>query len=158
MSDAITIRLATLDDYPGFLGAARETLEHHVALLPDLYRSAEIPVPEEYFARLVTGDDSCIFLAECEGVVVGHAVLQMLHASYDAQVPRTTGCIGNFGVVEAWRRQGVGQVLFEACRKRAKALGASSLELDCWEANHGAIRFYEHLGMRVSRRTFTLDL
>ena len=53
---------------------------------------------------------------------------------------------------------GVGRLLFAACRERAKAMGASSLDLDCWEANQIAMRFYEAMGMRVSHRTFTADL
>jgi ribosomal protein S18 acetylase RimI-like enzyme len=158
MSAPITIRRATLEDYPGFLSVARETNEHHVALLPNIFRSAEVAVPEEYFAGLVTGEQSCIFLAEQGGVVVGYATLQLHHAMYDIQVPRIAGYIDNFGISEACRRMGVGRQLFEACRDRAKAMGASSLDLDCWEANQGAIRFYESLGMHVSRRRFTLHL
>jgi ribosomal protein S18 acetylase RimI-like enzyme len=158
MSAPITIRRATLEDYLGFLSVARATHEHHVALLPDIFRSAEVAVPEEYFAGLVSGDESCIVLAERDGVIVGYATLQIRHAMYEIQVPRTAGLIGNFGIAEACQRMGVGRRLFEACRERAKAMGASSLDLDCWEANQGAIRFYESLGMRVSRRMFTLDL
>jgi ribosomal protein S18 acetylase RimI-like enzyme len=158
MSVLVTIRLATLQDYPEFLSVARETSEHHVALLPNIFRSVEIPVPEEYFAGLVKGEQSCILLAEQGGVVVGYATLQLQHAKYDIQVPRTVGFIDNFGIAQAGRRMGVGWQLFEACREWAKAMGASSLDLDCWEANQGAIRFYESLGMHVSRRRFTLDL
>jgi len=156
MGAPITIRLATLEDYPGFLGVARETNEHHVALLPTIFRNAEVAVPEEFFAALVTGEQSCIFLAERAGVVVGYATLQLHHATYDIQVPRTAGYIDNFGIAQTCRRMGVGRRLFAACRERAKAMGASSLDLDCWEANQGAMRFYENLGMHVSRRRFTL--
>jgi ribosomal protein S18 acetylase RimI-like enzyme len=158
MSAPVTIRRATLQDYPGFHSVARETHEHHVALLPNVFRSVEVAVPEEYFADLVTGDQSCIFLAEQGGLVVGYATLQLHHAMYDIQAPRITGYIDNFGVAQACRRMGVGRQLLEACRDRAKTMGASSLELDCWEANQGAIQFYESLGMQVSRRRFTLDL
>ena len=158
MSAPITTRLALLEDYPGFLSVAYETHEHHVALLPEIFRSAEVAVPEEYFAGLVTGDESCILLAEQGGVVVGYATLQLHRAIYNTQVPRTTGFIDNLGVSEAYRCMGVGRRLFEACCEQAKAMGASSLDLDCWEANQSALRFYESLGMRVSRRRFTIGL
>ena len=52
MSAPITIRRATREDYPGFLSVARETHEHHVTLLPDLFRSAEVVVPERVFWKL----------------------------------------------------------------------------------------------------------
>jgi ribosomal protein S18 acetylase RimI-like enzyme len=154
----IAIRLATLEDYRGFLSVAHETHEHHVALLPHVFHSAAVAVPEEYFTDLVTGEQSCIVLAEHDGVIVGYATLQLRHALNDILVPRIVGFIDNFGVAEVCRRMGIGRLLFAACRERAKALGASSVDLDCWEANQTAIRFYESLGMRVSRSRFTLDL
>lgn len=158
MSAQVTIRLATLTDYPGFARVARETQEHHAALLPEVFRSVEVAVPEEYFAGLVAGGESCVLLAERAGVIVGYATLRMRHATLDILVPRTVGYIDNFGVSETARGMGVGRLLFTTCRERAKAMGASSLELDCWEANQGAMRFYETMGMRVSRRWLTLDL
>lgn len=154
----ITIRLATLQDYPGFLSVAHETHEHHVALLPNIFRSAAVAVPEEYFTDLVTDERSCIVLAEHDGAVVGYATLQLRQATLDILIPRTVAFIDNFGVAEAYRRMGVGRLLFAACRERAQAMGASSLDLDCWEANQSAVQFYESLDMRVSRRRFTLDL
>ncbi len=158
MSAPITIRLARLEDYPGFLSVARETHEFHVSLLPDIFGSVEVAVPEEYFAGMVMGDESCIPLAEREEEIVGYATLQIRHATRDIQVPRAYGFIDNFGVSAGARGTGVGRLLFEACCERAKAMGASSLDLDCWEVNQSAIRFYERMGMRVSRRMFTLAL
>jgi ribosomal protein S18 acetylase RimI-like enzyme len=158
MRAPITIRLATLQDYQGFLSVAQETNEHHVALLPNIFRSVDVAVPEEYFAGLVTDDESCIMLAEQGNEVIGYATLQLQHARYDIQVPRTVGFIDNFGIAQVCRGMGVGRQLFEACREQAKTMGATSLDLDCWETNQGAIRFYEDLGMHVSRRRFTLDL
>jgi diamine N-acetyltransferase len=158
MKVPITIRLATLQDYLGFLGVAQETNEYHAALLPTIFRNAEVAVPEEYFASVVTGNESCIVLAEQAEVIVGYAMLQLHQALYDILVPRTVGHIGNFGIAEEYRRTGIGRRLFEACCDQAKAMGAVSLDLDCWEANQDAIRFYESLGMHVSLRRFTLDL
>ena len=158
MSAPLTIRLATLADYRGFLSIAQETQEHHVALLPDVFRSVEVAVPEDDFARMVTGQESCIVLAERAGAIVGYATLQLHHATRDLMVPHTVAEIGNFGVSAASRRMGVGQSLFAACRERATAMGARDLTLSCWEANQEAMRFYERMGMRVSRRWLTLDL
>ena len=158
MSEEIIIRRATLADYPGFLSVARETHEHHVALLPEVFRSVEAPVPVEYFAGVVTGDDSDALVAERAGEIVGYAVLYLRRATLDFQVPRTAGFIGNFGVSAACRRMGVGRLLFTACCDWAREKGATSLDLDCWETNQGAMRFYEELGMRVTRRWLTLDL
>jgi ribosomal protein S18 acetylase RimI-like enzyme len=154
----IRIRLATPEDYPGFLSVAQETHEHHVALLPNVFRSVEVAVPHDYFAQMVTGQESCILLAERAGAIVGYATLQLHHATRDLMVPHTVAEVGNFGVSAAYRRTGVGRFLFAACREQAKAMGARDLNLSCWEANQEAMHFYESMGMRVSRRWLTLGL
>ena len=158
MTIPITIRLATLADYPGFARVARETQEYHVALLPEVFRSVAVAVPAEYFAGMVAGDESRILLAERAGVITGYATLQLRHATLDLLVPRTDCHIDNFGVSAQARGMGVGRLLFAACRERAREMGAASLELSCWEANQIAMRFYKRMGMRVSRRSLTLDL
>jgi diamine N-acetyltransferase len=158
MSTPVTIRLAMLEDYPGFLSVALETHEHHVALLPDIFRSVDLAVPEVDFARMVTGQESCILLAERAGAIVGYATLQLHHATRDNMIPHTVAEIGNFGVSASCRRTGVGRFLFAACRERATRMGARDLNLSCWEANQEAMRFYEGMGMRVSRRWLTLGL
>jgi ribosomal protein S18 acetylase RimI-like enzyme len=158
MSAPITIRLATLEDYPGFLAVAQETHEHHVALLPDTFRSVEVAVPEDYFARMMMGQESSILLAERAGTIVGYATLQLHRTMRDSMVPHVVAEIGNFGVSAGCRRMGVGRFLFAACRERATAMGARDLNLSCWEANQEAMRFYESMGMRVSRRWLTLGL
>ena len=154
----VRVRLATLEDYAGFVAVAGETHAHHVAAVPRVFRSVDVAVPEEYFAQLVTGDDSDIIIAEVSGSIVGYAVLLHRHVAREMLVPRTYAHIENFGVSAAYRREGIGRQLIEACVVRAREHGATSLELDCWEANQEAIAFYTSLGMRVTRRYFAMDI
>ncbi len=152
------IRLATLEDYAGFVAVAGETHAHHVAAIPGVFRSVAIAVPQEYFVQLVTGDDSDVILAEVSDKIVGYAVLLHRRAARDMLVPRTYVHIENFGVAAAYRREGIGRQLIEACVTRAKEWGATSLELDCWEANQEGIAFYSSIGMHVTRRYFAMDI
>ena len=154
----VRIRLATLEDYAGFVVVAGETHEHHVAAVPGIFRSVEVAVPREYFAQLVTGDDSDVIVAEVSDKIVGYAVLLHRHAAREMLIPRLYAFIENFGVAAAYRREGIGRQLIAACVARAKERGATSLELDCWEANQEAIAFYTSLGMRVTRRYFAMDI
>ncbi len=154
----VRIRLATLDDYPGFARVAREVQEHHVAAVPTVFRSVAVAVPEEYFAQLVTDDDADVIVAEFAGEIAGYAVLLHRRAARDLLVPRAYAFIENFGVAAAHRREGIGRRLTQACIARAKERGATSLELDCWEANQEAIAFYTSIGMHVTRRWFAMDI
>jgi ribosomal protein S18 acetylase RimI-like enzyme len=158
MPKPISVRLATAADYPAVARVAGETHAYHVALLPSVFRDALDVFPADYFAGLVEGAESGVTLAERAGQIAGYATLRLRHTLLDIQVPRTSAYIDNFGVAASARRHGVGRRLMAACRDWARARSADSLDLDCWEANQAAMRFYEALGMRVTRRALTLDL
>jgi diamine N-acetyltransferase len=158
MPNTISVRLAMAADYPAVARVARETHAYHVALLPAVFRDAPDVFPQDYFEGLVEGPESGVMLAERAGQIAGYATLRLRRAMFDFQVPHTAAYIDNFGVSAAARRHGVGRRLMAACCDWARARGADSLDLDCWEANQDALRFYEALGMRASRRMLTLDL
>ena len=61
-------------------------------------------------------------------------------------------CLDEICVDEAQRRQGVGTLLMDAVKALAARIGASSLELEVWEATPAPIQFYERCGMTVQRR------
>ena len=50
------------------------------------------------------------------------------------------------GVVQGWRRQGIGQALLEACIQKAFASGLTRIELEVYADNPGAIALYRRLG------------
>ncbi len=155
---AVEVRSAEPADYPGFARVANEVHEHHVAAVPEVFRSVEVIVTEEVFGDLLAGDNSVVYIAVCDGEIAGYAVLKHRQASGEIRVPRAFAFIDNFGVAEAYRRRGIGRQLFEACMADAKERGDTDLELDCWEANHEAVHFYASMGMRLSRRWLAINL
>jgi len=83
--------------------------------------------PESLARRLV-------YVAEAEGAPVGWASL----------VPRgEVGWLEDLWVEPAWIGRGVGRMLFEHVKDRARELGAGRLE---WEAEPNAHSFYERMG------------
>jgi GNAT superfamily N-acetyltransferase len=83
--------------------------------------------PESLAGRLV-------YVAESGGEVIAWAAL----------IPRgEVGWLEDLWVEPAWIRRGVGRMLFEHVKERARALGAARLE---WEAEPNARGFYERMG------------
>ena len=66
--------------------------------------------------------------------------------------------IDDFCVDEGSRRLGIGRRLFDAAVGHARQVGARSVELNVWEFNEGARRFYESLGFRTQRRRMEMDI
>jgi GNAT superfamily N-acetyltransferase len=83
--------------------------------------------PESLGKRLV-------YVAEADGEPVGWASL----------VPRgEVGWLEDLWIEPAWIGRGVGRMLFEHVKERARSLGAARLE---WEAEPNARGFYERMG------------
>lgn len=155
---AATVRKATLADYDGFHRIAREIHEHHAALVPQVFTSAQIAVPHYVFARHVTSHHHAVFVAEEGGEIVGYAVVLLRNEVGDGFTTRTLVELENFGVTQTHRRGGVGHALFAACVAWGRQHGASSLELNCWEANTAALQFYASEGMHTAARWLALDI
>src|SRR5262249_59545811 len=95
---SVQIRQAALTDYPRFACVACEVHEHHVAAVPNVFRSVEVALSEERFVELVTDENSVVLVADSNGDVVGYAILLLRHAARDIFVPRTIGFMENFGI------------------------------------------------------------
>jgi ribosomal protein S18 acetylase RimI-like enzyme len=60
--------------------------------------------------------------------------------------------IKEFGVDEKFRCQKIATELFEFIKKQAKEKEFEKLELDVFEFNEGAVKFYESVGFSTYRR------
>ena len=60
--------------------------------------------------------------------------------------------IDEFGVDEAFRRQGVATAMIDFIRKYAAEKGFHRIELNMWEFNLNALEFYEEVGFSTFRR------
>ena len=59
---------------------------------------------------------------------------------------------------EKYRRQGVASEMLDFIREEAKKKNYDKIELDMWEFNENALKFYEAVGFRTYRRYMELDI
>lgn len=148
----VEIRPITMDDVPGFHtcldAVAREQRYLAQVAAPSLDRI-------EGFVHQSVSQDLVQFVAIAEGQVVGWAdVLPEW-----AQALAHTGSLG-MGLLPAWRGQGIGARLLQACIHKAWAKGLTRIELAARADNARAIRLYERLGFQhegIKRRGMRFD-
>ncbi len=132
------VRPATRADRPALVGLVRAYL--------DFYKA---PQPEEaalqaFLDRLDTDRGRGVQLvAEQDGRLVGFASLV---ASFDTLVAAEILVMNDLFVMEAQRRQGIGQALFEASRRYARDHGYVRLDWVTASDNQVARRFYDKHG------------
>ena len=95
------------------------------------------------FVRQSVADDAVQFFAVDGDTVVGWADVFPAWA----HAVRHVGSLG-MGVLPAYRGQGLGRRLLQACIDKARARGITRIELEARADNAAAIRLYEHLGFQ----------
>ncbi|MEK4231059.1 GNAT family N-acetyltransferase [Solibacillus sp. FSL H8-0538] len=150
---AISIGIATIDDFEAVNEIVKEGHEEHVEALPNVFKSVAQVMPTSYYQELLEDNCSEILVAKEGLIIVGFAVMSMEKSpSFDSLVEREYAYINDFGIKSGEQRKGIGKILFEACVSWAKAREASSLELNVWEFNEKAMLFYDSFGMETISR------
>jgi GNAT superfamily N-acetyltransferase len=149
----ITIRAAAPEEYGRAYGVIRETLQYHVAIVPERFRDSESPGPSrDVVADLVKTGTGAIFHAEQGHVIGAFLVVRLLVPGVSFLTAETLATVDALGVTQEWRGRGVGRRLMEAAERWAAEHSAIRMILSVWEANHGARTFYEKLGYATAYR------
>ena len=131
----------------------------HAAGRPDIFKPGFCQELQDRAVELMRGGNSCVLVAERDGVVCGMASVEYLVRQESAYCrERRTYYVTEFGVDEACRRQGVGRELLAFMRKDALDRGFTRMELDVWSFNQSAAAFYEAVGFQTFRQYMEWDL
>ena len=135
MPDEVTIRESTSEDgaqlHAAIDSVARE--RRFIALL-------EAPSVQDV-ASFCSRPGVASFVAVCRGAIVGWADVQrMQRAGFTHR-----GVLG-MGIVEGYRRQGIGRRLLSTLIDRSPSFGVTRLELEVFRSNVAAVSMYQRYG------------
>ncbi|MGT2832876.1 GNAT family N-acetyltransferase [Streptococcus halotolerans] len=142
------IRRAVLADIPRLQVLLGQILSVHHAVRPDIFKASGSKFSDQALKELMFNDQRPIFVYEDDkGELLGHLFLMIQEAQGSAMMPNKTLFIDDLCVDEAARGQKIGETLYQfACRK-AFEWDCYNLTLNVWNANAGAVNFYERMGM-----------
>lgn len=132
---------------------------HHTGR-PDIYRDNLQKYDENDILEILKDENSPIFVATDENdEVAGYAFCQIKTVNQtDALVGRKYVYIDDFCTDEKYRRQNVGSMLMDYVKTEIKKMGIESIELNVWEFNDSAIKFYEKCGFVTQRREMEIKI
>lgn len=147
------IRHATRDDLPRINELRRQVNDLHVQGKPGWFRPGFGEELQQYLYVLFDSDDHDVLVAEQDDNIIGFACVKYVDRP---ESPYRLRCrfleIEEIGVDESCRRSGAGRALVEAVRTIAKEKGFSRIDLNMWEFNESALKFYESIGFTTYRR------
>ena len=162
----VLVRRAAAGDGDAVRGLLREVADFHLAVIARLFRLSAAAVERDEalfagrsFAQILEGPDAVLLVAEADGGVVGVllAMFERPPASPPQEARRHLHVL-SLSVRAEWRRVGAGRALMQAAHARARAAGATDVELHVWEFNRAALAFYDALGYETIERRMRLSL
>jgi diamine N-acetyltransferase len=150
----VILRPAEPRDYEALCGLFDEVDRLHREELPWLFRRSEGAIRErEYVLGLMQDESVLLVVAEADGKLAGlaHAFVRD-NPPLPVFTPRRYTVIDSIVVTHELRHHGIGKQLATKVDEWAKAKGASSIELNVYEFNEEARRFYEALGYSTISR------
>lgn len=149
----MTVRLAVETDKAAVNELRRQVMLLHAASGLDFFPSEFSQALADYLDFFFKQEDREVLVAEKNGGIVGFVCLEYVDRPGSAYfMPQKYCHIMELGVDEQCRRQGIGKALFEAVKERAQEKGFARMELNMWEFNEGALKFYESMGFHTFRR------
>lgn len=126
---------------------------------PDIFKPASKKYTQSEFEELICMKDFAILVAEDENKKVhGYAFCKIKCFETSVVQPYKSLYIDDICVDKDSRGMHVGTVLFEAVKDLAKELDCDNIELNVWEFNESAMKFYEKMGMTTQRRFMEFNL
>ena len=153
------VRFAEKKDLERVNVLRRQVSDLHVAGKPEVFRPGFPRELQEYIYTVFKDPRQAIVVNERDGVICGFAVLHHItkpESPYSYEKDYLD--INEFGVDEAYRRQGVATEMMAFIREYAREKGFAKIELNMWEFNQNALAFYEAMGFTTYRRYMELDV
>lgn len=156
----LKIREANINDYTEIYNLVLEVYKLHLKGRPDVYLEIDNPLTREYFNDLLNSNASKIFVAQNldNKKLAAYSILQVMTTKNPILIPKTFVYIDDFCVSLNYKRTGIGKMMFNYIVDYAKSKKYDSLQLNVWEFNKAAIKFYEAMGMSTRNRRMEFDL
>lgn len=141
------IRRARAEDYTQACDLLDTLDTVHRDRAPWMFKAPDAqPRSLRFFDELLTSPDAAAFVADA-GRLVGVAYGLMKGApDFPVFIRQRRGVLEGLVVDPGWRRRGIGRRLAQAIEQWALDLGAAWVELNVYEFNPEAYKFYQGLG------------
>jgi diamine N-acetyltransferase len=158
-TSSLHIRTAGPEDFPAVNYLIEQIDWLHIEWYPEYFQpSGGHPArPDSFLQRFVDSPEGDILLAIDSVGLVGVAIIQIeknISLPLLRRAPRVV--IDSLLVDSQQRKRGVGTALLRACQDWAEARDIFEVQLNVYDANREAIRFYERQGFEPLRHIYRL--
>jgi diamine N-acetyltransferase len=143
-------RKALLKDFEAIVKLKKEVHEFHFKNEPKFYKNPETLLCIEDFKKEL--EKNHIYVLENEDGIIGYAFIYDIIVKNDQLIfDQKILFIDDFSISQTQKRKGFGNELFHSIEEYGKQNNYSSIELNVWNFNDDAKKFYEKMEMKTTR-------
>ena len=147
------VRFARKEDYEAINALRAPVCALHSNGYPALFKPVFAKDHQERVLKMIEDPEQDVLVAEENGQLLGFAMVEYIkREETNSMYAVHEAHIVEIGVDETSQGKGIGTALIQAVKDAAKVRGCRSVQLDVWEFNKSALRFYEKLGFVTLRR------
>lgn len=147
------VRFARKEDYEAINALRAPVCALHSNGYPALFKPVFAKDHQERVLKMMEDPEQDVLVAEENGQLLGFAMVEYIKREETNNIYAVHEAhIVEIGVDETSQGKGIGTALIQAVKDAAKVRGCRSVQLDVWEFNKSALRFYEKLGFVTLRR------
>ena len=153
------IRQANKNDITQMVPLLDEVSKLHIEKRPDVFKTRAYEEIKSNLEEMIQDESNIILLAEDKQIVVGVIICKVREINDHTNLKNIKVLwINEICVKQEYRRNGIGRSLIERAKEIAKANNCLRLELNCWELNGEAMKFYENQGLTTQRRVMEINI
>ena len=156
----ITIRRAQTNDNADIIRLLQQIGALHHKGRSDIFKESYQKYSREEFETILNNKNRPVFVAADDNNNILGYCFCMIHnyAAHPVVNDYSSLYIDDFCVDENCRGLGIGKMIFAAVKKYAEQIKVYNIELNVWEFNESAVKFYEICGFSTQRRRMEIIL
>ena len=153
------IRQANKNDITQMVPLLDEVSKLHIEKRPDVFKTRAYEEIKSNLEEMIQDESNIILIAEDKQVAVGVIICKVREINDHTNLKNIKVLwINEICVKQEYRRNGIGRSLIEKAKEIAKENNCLRLELNCWEVNEEAMKFYENQGLTTQRRVMEINI
>lgn len=146
------------EDLDAFYKVHHETTILHGTNLPHIFKKLAEEDEKKYLKCVLEDKNQKVYLTRYGSETVGYAIFAKKEQPPTVFQQSTIGSIDSIGVLQGYRKRGIGQKLLTAGIDWFRGQGIEQIELNVYTFNNDAISFYTKNGFEVLSETMVLSL
>ncbi len=152
----VVIEIPKLQDFEKVNILAKQVHDLHVNWNPDLFLKVDEVISKEYFEEKIESKE--IFIAKLQDKIVGYVIFNIVEKKNPIMRYRKQLSIEAICVDEKSRGKGIGTLLLEHVKNKAKEQKCTHIYLTVNQENENAIKVYEKFGFQVKNIAYMLKI